>query len=191
MKISTWLLILFLRYNGPKIHTERRNNNNNNDEEKNKIRTNSIGDMPLYGISPNNFSFLLPQFDATCLIYAKHQCAFEPRCTGTPPHKLPSWNGPAQVKGQHHQVGREAMVPACEWDWHGRHHWDRGVGTVQCNRRDHNLTTQIHSECTLTCSGLVLCMLGLGSMGNVYYSKLELLSVGWFFIEKHLALPMK
>ena len=54
VKIATWLLILFLRYNGPKIHTERRNNNNNNNEEKNKIRTNSIGDMPLYGISPNN-----------------------------------------------------------------------------------------------------------------------------------------
>ena len=57
VKIWTWLLILFLRYHGPKIHTERRNNNNNNnnnDEEKNKIRTNSIGDMPLYGISPNN-----------------------------------------------------------------------------------------------------------------------------------------
>ena len=28
--------------------------NNNNNEEKNKIRTNSIGDMPLYGISPDN-----------------------------------------------------------------------------------------------------------------------------------------
>ena len=50
VKISTWLLILFLRYHGPKIHTERRNNNKNN---KNKIRTNSIGDMRLYGISPN------------------------------------------------------------------------------------------------------------------------------------------
>ena len=56
VKIATWLLILFLRYNGPKIHTERRNNNNNNNEEKNKIRTNSIGDMPLYGISPNKIS---------------------------------------------------------------------------------------------------------------------------------------
>ena len=56
VKISTWLLILFLRYHGPKIHTERRNNNNNNknNNNKNKIRTNSIGDMPLYGISPNN-----------------------------------------------------------------------------------------------------------------------------------------
>ena len=39
VKILTWLLILFLRYHGPKIHTERNNNN------KNKIRTNSIGYM--------------------------------------------------------------------------------------------------------------------------------------------------
>ena len=45
VKISTWLLILFLIYHGPKIHTERNN--------ENKIRTDSIGDMPLYGISPN------------------------------------------------------------------------------------------------------------------------------------------
>ena len=50
VKISTSLLILFLRYHRSKIHTERNNNNNNNN--KNKIRTNSIGDMPLYGISP-------------------------------------------------------------------------------------------------------------------------------------------
>ena len=50
VQISTWLLILFLRYHGPKIHTERNNNNN-----ENKIRTNSIGDMPLYGISPNKY----------------------------------------------------------------------------------------------------------------------------------------
>ena len=40
VKISTWLLILFLRYHGDKIRTERRNN-----IEENKIRTNSIGDM--------------------------------------------------------------------------------------------------------------------------------------------------
>ena len=52
VKISTSLLILFLRYHRSKIHTER-NNNNNNNNNKNKIRTNSIGDMPLYGISPN------------------------------------------------------------------------------------------------------------------------------------------
>ena len=49
VKISTWLLILFLRYHRPKIHTERRNNVNNN----NKIRTNSIGDMLQCSISPN------------------------------------------------------------------------------------------------------------------------------------------
>ena len=38
VKMSTWLLILFLRYHGEKIRTERRNN-------EDKIRTNSIGDM--------------------------------------------------------------------------------------------------------------------------------------------------
>ena len=54
VKISTWLLILFLRYHGPKIHTERNNNNNNNNNNENKIRTNSIGDMPQCSISPNN-----------------------------------------------------------------------------------------------------------------------------------------
>ena len=43
LKISTWLLILFLRYIGDKIRTE-----------KNKIRTKSIGDMLLCSISPNN-----------------------------------------------------------------------------------------------------------------------------------------
>ena len=51
VKIWTWLLILFLRYHGPNIHTERNNNNNNNNE--NKIRTNSIGDMLQCSISPN------------------------------------------------------------------------------------------------------------------------------------------
>ena len=45
VKISTWLLILFLRYHGSKIHTER--------NKKNKIRTNSIGDMLQCSISPN------------------------------------------------------------------------------------------------------------------------------------------
>ena len=50
VKILRRLLISFLRYRPNKIHTERNNNNNN----ENKIRTNSIGDMPLYGISPNN-----------------------------------------------------------------------------------------------------------------------------------------
>ena len=49
VNISTWLLILFLRYLVNKIRTERRNNN----EEENKIRTNSIGDMLLCSISPN------------------------------------------------------------------------------------------------------------------------------------------
>ena len=52
VKISTWLLIVFLRYNCPKIHTERRNNN------ENKIRTNSIGDMLQCSISPNNMSVI-------------------------------------------------------------------------------------------------------------------------------------
>ena len=48
VKILRRLLISFLRYPCDKIHTDRRNNNNNN-----KIRTNTIGDMPLCGISPN------------------------------------------------------------------------------------------------------------------------------------------
>ena len=48
VKISIWLLMLFLRYHGPKIHTEI------NNKEINNIRTDTIGDMPLYGISPNN-----------------------------------------------------------------------------------------------------------------------------------------
>ena len=54
VKIWTWLLILFLRYHGPNIHTERNNNNNN----ENKIRTNSIGDMLQCSISPNKFYIL-------------------------------------------------------------------------------------------------------------------------------------
>ena len=44
VKISTWLLILFLRYLGDKIRTER-----NNYKNKNKIRTNTIGDICYYG----------------------------------------------------------------------------------------------------------------------------------------------
>ena len=47
VKISTWLLILFLRYHGPKIHTVIK------EKETIKIRTDTIGDMPLCGISPN------------------------------------------------------------------------------------------------------------------------------------------
>ena len=60
VKILRRLLISFLRYRPNKIHTERNNNNNNNE---NKIRTNSIGDMPLYGISPNKWNLCaLPGF---------------------------------------------------------------------------------------------------------------------------------
>ena len=53
VKISTWLLILFLRYHGPKIHTVIK------EKETIKIRTDTIGDMPLCGISPNYIKYSL------------------------------------------------------------------------------------------------------------------------------------
>ena len=43
-------------------------NNNNNNEEKNKIRTNSIGDMPLYGISPKKMKIKENVFELLIII---------------------------------------------------------------------------------------------------------------------------
>ena len=67
VKISTWLLIVFLRYNCPKIHTERRNNNNNNNEvicHADKLRwyasTERIENLTVFPTSDRKLETTLP-----------------------------------------------------------------------------------------------------------------------------------